>query len=151
MKFEIDVSGLKLGDTVSQSVCESLVGIERASDQYRYSFLLMQLADYINRLLLKDSKCWTVVTSEGEIQVLTNEQASQYNARHFKAAMAKMRRCNRRMAAVDLADLDAETRKIHCELLSKQVRILMGMKQRAGNVELTAVEKRTPVRIVGKK
>lgn len=151
MKFEIDVSGLNIGDTITQDVCEGIVGIKRAIDPYNYNFQLMQLADHINRMLWKEEKRWTVVTSEGEILVLTHEQASQYNQRHFKAAMAKMRRCNRRMAAVDVAELDAEARKIHCELLAKQIRILMGMKDRASSIELVPVEKRSPVRLVGKR
>ena len=135
MKFDVDVSHLVAGDTIEQSSCEEIIGFPRRTDMYRYQFLVMQLAEHIRRLLWKEGNRWTVITEDGAIRVLTHEEASKYNASRFDNAIQKMRRCNRRLVAVDTGKLSFEARYEHTEQIVRQSRILQGLKGSAKDLD----------------
>lgn len=144
MKFDIDVSALQPGSVVEQSVCEKVIGFSRSSNQYEFQFNLMQLAEHISRLLWKDGRKWTVTTKDGTVCVLTHEQASKYNTQRFQNAIDKMRRCNRRLVAVEIAEIPKEHRAQHDEAIAKQSRILQGMRVRQ-SVELSETKRSIPL------
>jgi len=128
MKFDIDVRVLEPGTTVEQSECESIVGIKRTGNEYAYQFALMQLGDFIQKSLWRLGKHLTVRTTNGEVQVLTHEEASKYNESRFDLAIDKMRRCNRRLNAVDVGELGKEAREDHSKAIIRQSRILTMLK-----------------------
>lgn len=135
MKFDVDVSKLVAGCTVEQSTCEEIIGFPRRTDMYRYQFLVMQLAEHIRRLLWREGHRWTVITEDGAIRVLTHEEASKYNASRFDCAIQKMRRCNRRLIAVDAGKLPPDARYEHTEQVVRQSRILQGLKESAKDLD----------------
>jgi hypothetical protein len=110
MEYEIDVTDVEAGTTVDQSECERILGIKRKGNEYNYQFALMQLAEFIQRSLWKIGKQFTVTTSAGQVNILTHEEASKYNESRFDLAISKMRRCNRRLNAVDIGSLSKDSR-----------------------------------------
>ena len=124
MKFNIDVSDLSPGDIIEQSQCEAIIGFSRDSDKYEYQFAVMQLAEHVAHELRKGGKHFTVVTENGSVAVLTHEQASRYNAARFDGAIAKMRRCNRRLIAVNVGVLTVEAKADHLKNIQRQASVL---------------------------
>ena len=149
MRFDVDISGLEPGSAVSQAVCEKAIGFARESDKYGFQFALLQLADHVQRLLWKADCRWTVTTRDGEILILTHEQASKYNAARFNGAMDKMRRCHKRLCAVDIASLSDELRGSHDEAIARQSRILQGIKGTRAVLELTPTKRTVPLVAAG--
>lgn len=135
MQFDIDVTDVEAGDTVPQTQCEEIIGLKRNGNEYAYQFALLQLGDFVQKALWKIGKQFTVTTANGEVQVLTHEQASKYNAGRFELAIAKLRRCNRRLCAVNPGELTAEAREDHGRAMIRQSRVLSLLK--TANKDLT--------------
>jgi hypothetical protein len=151
MQFDINVEHLEAGHTIEQSTCERVIGFRRDANQYGYQFALLQLGDFIQRSLWKSGKCFTVRTSNGEVQILTHEEASKYNESRFDLAIDKMRRCNRRLTAVDVGQLSPEARSDHGSAIIRQSRMLQLLGTVKRDIGLEAVtDKKPPLVIVGR-
>ena len=124
------------------------IGFARNADKYEYQFALMQLVEHIQRLLWKDQKQYTVVSENGSIRVLTHEEASKYNAARFDGAISKMRRCHKRLTAVDCGQFDAETKDNHTKSILKSSRILTAIKTTRAQVEVKEHVSIIPKRLV---
>ena len=148
MKFNIDVSNLSCGDVVEQSQCEQIIGFTRNEDMYGFQFAVMQLSEHVQRLLWAGGKQFTVVTENGSIRVLTHEEASKYNAARFDGAIAKMRRCHKRLTAVDCGEFDSETKTNHMKSILKSSRILTAIKSTRASVEVKEHVSIVPKRFV---
>ena len=142
MEYEIDVTEVEAGTTVDQSECERILKMNRKGNEYEYQFALMQLAELIQKSLWKIGKQFTVTTSAGAVNILTHEQASKYNESRFNLAISKMRRCNRRLNAVDVGSLSKESRNDHGNAIIRQSRILSMMKNVNKDIEPEPVKKR---------
>lgn len=128
MEKNIDVSQLHPGDTVEQAECEKVIGFKRDEDKYAFQFELMQLSERIQMLLWREGRKYTVVCKDGSICILTHEQASNYNAKRFSNAIGKMRRCHKRLVAVDVSSFGSSALENHNLSLVKTSRILQSIK-----------------------
>jgi len=128
MKFKVDVSGLEAGDIIEQPICETIIGFDRSTKMYEFNFELMQLAEYVQSQLWKIGKQLTVVSHKGSIRVLTHAEASEYNASRFDNAIKKMRKCHKRLVAVNTGGFDQESKNAHSSSLVKTSRILTAIK-----------------------
>lgn len=151
MNFDIDVENVEPGTTIEQSTVEQIIGIKRKGNEYEYQFALMQLGEFMQRSLWKIGKQYTVRTSGGEVQVLTHEEASKYNDSRFDLAIEKMRRCNRRLTAVDVGQLSKEARDEHGRAVIKQSRMLAMLKSARAELTLTAELPKKPPIVIGSK
>ena len=122
-----------------------MVGVTKQQDGLEFQFRLMQLADYIGKLLWKEGKKYTVCTRGSEVHVLTHEQASKYNDSRFNGAVAKMRKCNRRLIAVDVSKLSPEMRQQHDETIARQSRMIQALKGGKAKLEVKPVVRNVPV------
>ena len=129
MQFDFNVERVEPGTVLEQSQCEQIMGMRREADPMAYQFALMQLNDYIERSLWKIGKQYTCTTRRGEIVILTHEEASRYNDSRFDLAIQKMRKCNRRLMAVDLGRLTRQAKEEHGHAIIRQSRILSMLKQ----------------------
>lgn len=128
MKFKVDVTNLEAGHIIDQADCEQIIGFERAKRMYEYGFELMQLAEYVQSQLWKIGKQLTVVSHKGSIRVLTHVEASEYNASRFDNAIKKMRKCHKRLVAVNTNGFDRDSKNNHSMSLVKTSRILTAIK-----------------------
>ena len=142
MEFDIDVDKVEAGTTVEQAECEKIIGVKRKGNEYAYQFALMQLGEFIQRSLWKIGKQFTVTTSSGQVNILTHEEASKYNESRFDLAISKMRRCNRRLNAVNVGELSKESRDEHVRAIIRQSRILSMLKTVKRDLEPEEPKKR---------
>lgn len=132
--FDISVDGVEAGSVLSQSDCESLFEFSYEQNPTVYQFKLMQLSAYVEKELAKIGKILTVVCDQQTIRVLTHEEASAYNQRNFDNAIRKMRRCNRRLLAVDVRELGSDRVKSHDSGIVRQSRILQAIRSTARDI-----------------
>ena len=147
MEYEIDVTNVEAGTTVDQSECERILKISRKGNEYEYQFALMQLAEFVQKSLWKIGKQFTVTTSSGAVNILTHEEASKYNESRVDLAIAKMRRCNRRLNAVEIGALSKEARNDHGRAIIRQSRILSMLKTANRDLEPEVTKKRVTLGI----
>jgi len=144
MKFSIDVSGLTAGDVIEQPQCEQVIGFARNENKYEYQFALMQLVDYVMKLLWKDGRKLTVVSDGGSVKVLTHQEASEYNAARFEGANAKMRRCHQRLLAVDCGSFDVDALHYHNQSIIKTSSILSAIKSTRATIRVEPYKSNEP-------
>ena len=132
--FEVDIEGIEPGSMLSESDCELLFGFAYEKNPVDYQFKLMQLSDYVERELAKANRVLTVVCEGRTVRILTHEEAAVYNEKHFQNAIKKMRKCNRRKTAVDVAGFTEDAKKSHDQGLIRQSRILQAIKLSAKDV-----------------
>lgn len=122
--FDIEVDNIEPGTVIEQSTAEKIVAVRKTENPMEFQFRLMQLSSEIERMLWRIGKQYTVRISGGDIQVLTHEEASRYNAARFENAIEKLKKCNRRLAAVDVRELSKEAREDHGRSIIKTSHIL---------------------------
>jgi len=125
----MDYSTLVPGDIIPQEQCEVIFGFTMKSDLAKYSLCLLNLKGQVEKELRKVGRIYTVTTQKGRINVLTHQQASQYNRRMFVAKKKSMRKANHRLAFVDISVLSHEERKEHEKQLIRQGREIMALNQ----------------------
>jgi hypothetical protein len=135
--FDINLETIELGSVLEMETCEKLFGYLRKDDPVKYQFDLMRLADYIYRESVRRGRVFTIICDKSDIRVLTHQQASDYNQQHYQNAIKKMRKCHRRLVAVNTAELDAEKVQNHDKSIIRQSRILQMIKAE-GRGEITA-------------
>jgi len=143
--FDIDLETIEPGSVLEMADCEKLFGYTREDNPTKYQFDLMRLADWIHRELCKLDRILTVVCDGSDVVVLTHQQASDYNVQHFANAIKKMRKCHKRLAAVDTRELDAAKIQIHDKSLVRQSRILQMIKTVRSDVQAEARKLERPV------
>ena len=135
--FDIDLETIEPGSVLEMEACEKLFGYLRKNDPIKYQFDLMRLANYIYCESANRGRIFTIICDKSDVRVLTHEQASDYNQQHYKNAIKKMRKCHRRLVAVNTAELDAARIANHDKSIIRQSRILQ-MIQSVGRGEITA-------------
>jgi hypothetical protein len=151
MRYEIDLENATPGTVIERSDCEKIVGVKKIEDAYGFQFALMQLGEFIQRELWNSGRHWTVTTSDGSVQILTHEDASRYNANHFELAIKKLRRCNRRLNAVDVGELTQDARQDHERSIIRQSRILSMLKTVRREIPTEPYKDSRPKFVIGKK
>ena len=135
--FDIDLETIEPGSVLEMHACEKLFGYSREDNPTKYQFDLMRLADYIHRELIKHDRVLTVICDGSDVRVLTHQQASDYNQQHFQNAIKKMRKCHRRLIAVNTAELDAARVIHHDKSIVRQSRILQMIRSAGrGNIDI---------------
>ena len=122
-----DAADLVPGAELSRDECERLIG-RRYWEDPRYGLELVKLASFIDRLIRDDGRLCTIRTVSGGIQILTHSEAARYNADRFESAIDLMRRCKRRLDAVDPAQLDADELRSYDRNRNRQGRTLAAIK-----------------------
>ena len=143
----IDAAAISPGDVIEIPEVERLIGINRADDPLGYQLGLLQLQGVVSSLLRRLGKVYTVTCDDKQINVLTHQEASIYNARRFEKAVASMRRCHRRLTAVDVGQLSQVEREGHDKSIVRQSRVLLGMRLTRGEPIPLAATASDPVRL----
>jgi hypothetical protein len=110
-RHPIDFERLSKGDVIPVNRIEEIVGVKR--DDKNYSILLLQLKGRVERELFERKKLWTLTTEAGEIKILTDAEASAYNAIEAENARRRERRRFALQCAVDVGELTEEQKSEH--------------------------------------
>lgn len=137
----IDFDVLNKGDSISPAQLEEITGCQRGTTAYQLAVL--QLCDRVQRELDDRDKSVTVAVKKGFLCVLTDEEASIHNARMCNRGKRAFARSHVRNMQVDVAQLSAESRKIHDRNLIVNGATLAAMKE-AKRIALQSHKRSTP-------
>lgn len=98
-EYPFDTDHLRKGSVVSREVVAEAYGVK--VDDRDYWKAHMRALAYVERRLRERGEPATVVTRDGGIAVLTDDEASIYNASRFEGRVDGMRRDHGRMQEVD--------------------------------------------------
>lgn len=146
IEYSIDIDAIEAGYVFDRATCELLIGFPRDSNRYEWQFELMKRCDQIQKELWDAGKHLTVVTTKSEIHVLTHEQASEYNATRFDNAIKKMRRCYKRLLAVNTGTFTDNMLQSHEKSIVKQSRILQAIKSNRAEITVKPHDSGLPKR-----
>lgn len=145
MIFQIDTKNVKLGDTITQGDCETVIGFTEASDPKGFQFALLQLLGVVQNQLKKEHRRELTVRIVGsELRVLNDAESATYNPKRFEAGLRLARRAHRRLIAVNVGKLSAADRELFAKNVSNQAHKL-AMLRRKDVVPLQVNERTTPV------
>lgn len=139
----IELKSLKPGVSITQRECEILLRPTGFRNEHEYHFQLMILCKEVERLLKQSGAIYTIRAIKGSLCVLTDSEASKFNASSFQLAQSKMRRSHRRLMAVQTSRLTADEQALHEQNISRQAIILSSMRQRINPSELATAATRT--------
>jgi len=110
-RFPVDYDALAKGDVIPAKELSRIVGEPMRS--YEYQYKITALTKEIETELWSRGKPWTVRIRNGDIVILTDAEASDYNAERVDKMRRGIYRSHRRMMAVDVAQLTTEERALH--------------------------------------
>lgn len=145
MIFQIDTTKVRLGDSITQGDCETVIGFTEASDPKAFQFALLQLLGVVQHQLKKEHRREITVRIVGsELHVLTDSESATYNPKRFDAGLRLARRAHRRLMAVNVAKLNAADRELFAKNVSNQAHKL-SMLRKKEVIPIPASERTTPV------
>lgn len=143
--FPLDFDALKKGDVISLGQLQEITQEKYGSDAYR--FKLMKLSERIQDELDDRGLPVTVASEGGELKILTDPEASNYNGMYFRTRMRQMMRAHRRAMAVErenLTELQKQEHDRRVEVQGRYVGALIGEKEK---LAVEACERSVPGRI----
>jgi hypothetical protein len=141
-KYPFDYDALKKGDRFGPEVIGPIVDCEPKT--YEYSLKVMALVKQIEMELWARGKTYTICVLNHGVAILTDAEASAYNADRFKGHQSGLARANVKMAAVDTGTFTDAERARHDKSIRDQGAILaaiMAAKSRGRAVERGAEER----------
>lgn len=102
--YPLDFDSIKKGDAFTPPQLEVIT--QKESGTRDYDFAVMGLRDQIMKELESRNRPATVALVRGNLKVLTDEEAAEYNPSQFNAGLQRMRRAHRRcLTTVDMTNL----------------------------------------------
>lgn len=125
---DFDYAELEKGDVLSVGHCEAVLNLSPVHHPKAYPLALMGLVQQVERELQQAGKRYTVATRKGQVVVLTDAEASEYNDHGFECALKKAKRSHFRMQQVNVNNLDQNERARHDNNLVKQAAVLQAVR-----------------------
>jgi len=98
-KWPVDFDLIDYGDTVPNSVLEEFYNTPEDDDSFR--FKQIQFIQYLDRELRSRGKVCTICVRDGQIRILTHEEAAEYNRRKFNCHISGMAKSHEKNIHVD--------------------------------------------------
>ena len=141
---EIKYGTLDKGDVLSVEHCEAVMGIDRKTNPSGYTLALMGLVAQVQREIAQEGKRYTVATRKGQVVVLTDPEAAEYQDHRFESGQKTSRRAHFYNQCVDVNNLDQDQRSKHDYNLIKQAAILSAAKGARQALHPIPVKRVTP-------
>jgi hypothetical protein len=123
----IATNSLSKGDVIAAAYLERAIGAPRETDAYRLG--LRRIIDYVTRRLRDRGEIVTIVERKHSLVILTDAEASEYNAQRFNIELRGAARAHARNLGVDRSKLpDAQLAK-HDRALETNGRILHAIRR----------------------
>lgn len=126
-EYPLRTDHLSKGSIVPAHDVEAALGVVRGTEAYQLA--AMRASAYIAQRLEERGEVVTVIQRNHDLVVLTDEEASEYNARQFTIALRKAARSHRRALGVDRAALTPERLKEHDRNLETNGRVLSAIRK----------------------
>lgn len=128
-RYPFDYDALQKGQIIPVEMLEDITGTKKGTAEFALK-VLSQKQNLETELWLR-GKLWTISGEgcDGGLKILTDEEASIYNAKRFEANVRGMHRSHSRLMGVDVSSLTAEQRGRHERELCNQAAKLMAIKK----------------------
>jgi hypothetical protein len=144
MIFQIDTTGIRPGDSISQAACEAAIG-RKCDDSKDWQFSLLKLLGIVQNQIRKEHGRELTVRIDGNsLHVLSDREASEYNPKRFLAGLKLARRAHRRLLAVNVSKLTAAEKTSHAKAVAIQAHKLSMLRGKT-EIPLTGTVRTTPV------
>lgn len=140
--FPLDFDALKKGDTIPPDRLEQLTGCERGTSKYQLAVLTLR--ERIVKECHERGREFTVAIIKGALRILTDSEASLYNARAFKGKFRGAGRALKRAARVDTSNLDDGQKKEHERNLIVFGKMLQAARSARAAIAATPHQRTTP-------
>lgn len=140
-RHPLDFDALKKGDTISLAELEDILSIR--SDDPSFPLKRLALQQQIESEMDERGNPVTVATRKGQIVILTDDQAAEYNPHCFRLYQRRMAKAHARTLAVDPGELTDIQRRQHEQNVMVQTRVLAAG-QEARQLALRAVRRSVP-------
>jgi hypothetical protein len=148
MKFS---DKLQPGQLITQSEIESATGQQEAKDPQAFALLLLRVrADLITHLKRIHGRELTVRIVKGDLLILNDREAADYNPKRYSQGLRIARRAHRRLMAVDVSKLTPEEREAHTKVVCKQASALSAIRSKPEAVTAHPQRPATPKIMAGK-
>lgn len=106
--YPLDTSNLNKGDVITVDQVRAVAKADPGSSKYAWT--LLKLSRFVTRKLAERGLKVTVCSIKGQLRILTDAEAEEYNVRAAKYGKRKIRRAATRHALIDLSNLTPEQR-----------------------------------------
>jgi len=141
-KWPMDFSSCDFGQIIPNSVIEEYYGVKEEDEDFKFKQIrFMQLLDA--ELKARDMYA-TICIREGQIKILTHEEASEYNRKRFNCHVAGLARTHEKNMHVAANELEEETREEHNRTVMFQSKVLQAVLRTKAEFRLEATARKTP-------
>lgn len=123
--FPLDYERLQKGSRVPEAEVRRIIGRVRDDRQFRLEFL--KLRARVEKALLERGRPATICEDHGDLVVLTDVQASEYNHRQTGYGLRHAFRSNERLRRVDPNQLTEGQRALHEQRVLTDGRVLIAI------------------------
>ncbi len=122
-RFPVDYDTIQKGDYFGPEQVEEWTGEKPGTAIYNFKMLKLCL-QITQGVLDERGELWTLCIRDGGIAVLSDSDASTYNAQQFERHLNGLARSSQKMAAVDVAKLPDKVQVAHDQKLKGQGMVL---------------------------
>lgn len=141
-EYPIPTSDLRKGDIVSVDQIEEAFRVARGTDAYQLA--ARRASDYIVQRLAERGLHVTIAQRKHSLMILTDEEASTYNAHRFDLELGGAGRALRRLAEVDRSQLSSGRIVDHDRALEVRGRMLAAARRERRQLQPKPHERTTP-------
>lgn len=140
--YPLDYDALSKGDVIAPETIEAAVNCKRLHPQY--ALRLLSFKEHLERELMTRGQAITLKCEDQSIRLLTDEEASEYNAKATDAYFRRAAKAHVRNLSVDVGNLTTERRQQHERTLVVNSRMLQAMKRERRTMALESHARVTP-------
>jgi len=141
-KYPVDFDLIDYGDVVPNSILEEFYGV--SEDDERFRFKQIQFIHYLDSELRSRGKVCTICTKDGQIRILTHEEAAEYNRKKFNCHISGMARSHEKNMNVDRDYLTTNQLDKHDHTVMFQSKILQSILNVRSEIQLETTKRKTP-------
>jgi len=138
----MDFDTLDYGSVIPNEIVEDYFGISSDDDGFR--FKLINFIYIVDTELRSRGIIATICVRNGQIKVLTHEEAAEYNRKRFNCHVAGMARVHEKNMHVAATELSKETRDSHTKTVMFQSKALQAVLRTKAEFQLDSVQRKAP-------
>lgn len=141
-KWPMDFDSLDYGSVIPNNVIEDYYGVRVDEESFR--FKQIKFIQLVDKELRSRGMIATICVRNGQIKILTHQEAAEYNRKRFNCHIAGMARVHEKNMHVVAQELDKNTRDFHTKTVMFQSRALQAVLQTKGEFQLQSSQRKSP-------
>lgn len=141
-RYPLDFDALDYGSVIPNEILEDYYGVSQEDENFR--FKQIDFIYLIDTQLRTRGMIATICVQNGQIKILTHEEAAEYNRRKFNCHVAGMARTHEKNMHVVATELCKETRDAHTKTVMFQSKALQAVLRTKAEFQVESVKRKTP-------